>query len=707
MRTLHSPAGRPLVACAWLILLTIQGTGSAQPVTPDSAAPDSLLRPPRNIVLISVDTLRADALGFAGNEHVATPTLDRLAASGRVFDQAHAHSVVTLPSHANMLTGRLPFEHGVRDNAGFVLGEDIPTLATLLREAGFATAAFVGAFPLDARFGLARGFDVYDDDYQVGAKDQVFTFSERPGNEVVDAALRWWHAHADERKLLFLHLFDPHAPYQAPEPFASRFADRPYLGEVSAVDTHLSPLLDQIVAAGPDSSLVIFTSDHGEGLGEHGEDTHGLFAYESTLRVPLVVWGSGVTPGRDPRPVGHIDLLPTVLDALAMSEPRDLPGRSLLETDRDGAPRSLYFEALNSALSLGWAPLRGAILGYDKLIDLPIPELYELAKDPGERDNRFAAERRKARAVADVIPPASAWPPGRRSVIGAEEAERLRSLGYVAGSAPIKQGFTIEDDPKKLVGLDRKIRSAGVLYHQGRLDDAIALLDAVIRERPTMPLIYRQLADLLVRQQRPSEAAKVMQAARERDLADPAMLGELALTLTQLGRAGEALEILDSLAAADRDTETATTRALALGTLGRLAEAVAVLEKALATAPGHARAHETMAFVAIEQGRFEDASRHAREATALDPERADAWNNLGVALYNLARPVEAAHAWQRALQLEPNHLDPLFNLAVAAAEAENANAARKAFEHFLATAQASRYGAQRRAAEQMLHELEG
>ncbi len=706
MGTLRSRTRWFLPACVCTSFCITMGAMSLAASTTPPAA-DSATQSPRNIVLISVDTLRADALGFMGNEHVETPTLDRLAAEGLVFTNAHAHNVVTLPSHANMLTGRLPYEHGVRDNAGFVLTEDIPTLATLLGAEGFATAAFIGAFPLDSRFGLARGFDVYDDDYPVAASDQVFTFSERSGDEVVGAALRWWQDHADEPKLLFLHLFDPHAPYQAPEPFASRYADRPYLGEVSAVDGFLAPFLDELTNTGPDSSLVLFTSDHGEGLGDHGEDTHGLFAYESTLRVPLMIWGAGVAAGRDPSLVGHIDLLPTVLDALSLPDLDDLPGRSLLRHAPSETPRALYFEAFTAAFSLGWAPLRGTILGSDKLIDLPIPELYDLAADPAELDNRFAAERRRARVVANAISPASAWPPGRRAVIGSEEVKQLQSLGYVAGSAPIKRTFTPDDDPKNLVELDRKIRSAGSLYHQGRLDEAIVLLDAIIRERPTMPLVYRDLAELLRRKGRANEAVTVMLAAREREFADSDMLRELALTLTQLGRAPEALEILDNLPTADRDVEAEATRALALGMLGRAADAIAALEAILSEAPKHARAHETMAFILAEQGRFEDAARHARQATELAPERADAWNNLGVALYNLQQPVEAARAWQRALQLEPSNLDPLFNLAVAAAEAGNANAARKAFEHFLATARASRYGSQRQAAERILHELEG
>ncbi|MBV8199009.1 MAG: sulfatase, partial [Acidobacteria bacterium] len=274
-----------------------------------------------DVVLITVDTLRADALGFAGNRLSSTPTLDRLAAAGRVYTDAHAHNVITLPSHTNILTGPYPFQHGVRENAGFRLPRSIPTLGTYLRRAGYATAAFVGAFPLDARFGLGAGFDRYDDSFVRGSTPDQYRFAQRRGDQVVKPALAWWRAKRGSRRFLWVHLYDPHAPYEPPEPFASRFKEHPYLGEVAAADSFLAPLLTPFLDGKEPAPLIVFTADHGESLGEHGELTHGLLDYEATLHVPLVIWGPGVSPGKDSRAARHVDIVPTVLQALGVAVP--------------------------------------------------------------------------------------------------------------------------------------------------------------------------------------------------------------------------------------------------------------------------------------------------------------------------------------------------------------------------------------------------
>ncbi|HEV2845338.1 MAG TPA: sulfatase, partial [Thermoanaerobaculia bacterium] len=398
-----------------------------------------------DILLVTIDTLRADAPGFAGNQRAQTPALDRLAAAGLVFDDAHAHNVVTLPSHANILTGRYPYQHGVRENSGFVFSGKVPTLATLLRGKGYATGAFVAAYPLDARFGLNAGFDIYDDSYPRGSNPSAFVVAERRGDEVIAAARSWWDGQKGKRRFLWVHLYDPHAAYAPPEPFASRYRADPYLGEVAATDSFLAPLLGPFLDGGEPPALVVVTSDHGEALGEHGELTHGLFAYEPTLKVPLVVWGPGVKPGRDGRPARHVDILPTVLAFLRLDPPEGLPGRSLLGPADPAA--ETYFESLSASLNRGWAPLRGLLRERRKMIELPVPELYNLAADPGEKKNLYAEERRTARALRDALPQESSWPPPKGAVSPEEEA-RLRSLGYFTGSGPARSAFTAADDPK-------------------------------------------------------------------------------------------------------------------------------------------------------------------------------------------------------------------------------------------------------------------
>src|SRR6185503_19997766 len=230
--------------------------------------------------------------------------------AGRVFPRAHAHNVVTLPSHANILTGRYPFANGIRDNGGFHLPASVPTLGTLLHQSGCATGAFVAGFPLDAGYGMNQGFDVYDDRFPRGAQPDAFFMPQRRGDQVVAPALQWWRANEAKKRFLWVHLYDPHSPYQPAEPFKSRFPRNPYLGEVAASDAYLAPLLDPLLNGNGKPTLVVVTADHGESLGEHGEKTHGLFAYEATLHVPLVVWGPGIAPGRDERSARHVDIVP-------------------------------------------------------------------------------------------------------------------------------------------------------------------------------------------------------------------------------------------------------------------------------------------------------------------------------------------------------------------------------------------------------------
>jgi arylsulfatase A-like enzyme/Flp pilus assembly protein TadD len=654
----------------------------------------------RSLLLITVDTLRADALGFAGNERVETPVLDRLAAGGRVFTRAHAHNVVTLPSHANILTGRLPYEHGIRDNSGFVLPESVPTAATLLSEAGFATAAFVAAFPLDARYGLDRGFDLYDDalhEASGGSRGAVFRLPERRGDQVVSKALAWWRRHEGERRFLWIHLFDPHAPYEPPEPWASRYADDRYLGEVAAVDAFLAPLLEPLLGGSGESSdtAVVFTSDHGEGLGEHGELTHGLFAYESTLRVPLVVRAPGLRPGRSDEPARHVDVLPTLLASVGVAVPEGLPGRSLLtsiQKSESTAGPVTYFEALTANLNRGWAPLRGTIEGGDKLIALPIPELYDLSEDPDESRNLYDAERRRARELARLLPEESAWPPSAadRREASAEERAALRSLGYLSGSAAAKESYGPADDPKNLVSVDREMHRFIDLQQRGRAEEAIEVVRGIVREHPDMGDGHYQLAQALLGLGRDAEALEVMEAARRRGVATPALVRQHGLLLAQRGRAPEAVALLSPLAESG-DPDALNVLGVALSEAGRQREARETLLRVFDRDPSNPEAREHLALVALRAQDFAEARRQAELALAADEGRPLAWNYLGVAAYNLGQPQEAIGAWERATALDPGNYDLLYNLGLVAAEQGDRSRARAALERFVSGAPPERY----------------
>jgi arylsulfatase A-like enzyme/Flp pilus assembly protein TadD len=645
----------------------------------------------RDIVLITIDTLRADALGFAGNKRAQTPVLDRLASQGRVFTNAHAHNVVTLPSHTNVLTGLYPFQHGVRDNTGFRLGAKIPTLATVLHGAGYATGAFVAAFPLDSQFGLDHGFDVYDDHYPKGTNEAEFVLPERRGDEVVRLALAWWKAHAKKPRFLWVHLYDPHAAYEPPEPFASRFKDNPYLGEVAAADSFLAPLLGPFLDGKEKPALVVVTGDHGEALGDHGEQTHGLFAYEATLKIPLVVWGRGVAPGRDARSARHIDIFPTVLQAAgvaAPSGPPRRPGRSLLGPPDAG---DSYFEALSATLNRGWAPLRGLLRGGTKFIALPLPEVYELPKDPGEKSNRFDAERQAARNVFAALPKESAWPPKRENLTP-EDAARLASLGYISGSAASRESYGPEDDPKRLIGLDQKVHDVIDLYMRGKVDDSVRLAREVVKERPTMSLGYSLLAQALLQAGKNAEALDVMLKARSQGAVSDSLLRQLGLTLSEMGRAKEAVDILKPMAEKLGDPQTLNAYALALSEAGRQKEAYAVLQKVLENDPDNPKAFEELGLVELRQNRFAQARDRSRQALALNPKLPLAWNDLGVALFQLGSKAEALDAWQKAVDLQPDLWDALWNLGTQAAGLGRTDQARRALERFAAGAPPDRYG---------------
>ncbi len=664
----------------------------------------------RDVVLVTIDTLRADAVGFAGNAAAETPHLDRLAASGWVFDRAHAHSVMTLPSHANLLTGRLPYEHGVRDNAGFVLPESVPTAAEAFGDAGFRTAAFVAAFPLDARYGLDRGFEVYDDSYPEGST-RGFAVAERSGDEVVAAASSWWRRHEGEPRFLWVHLYEPHVPYEPPAPFSARFAGNPYLGEVAAADEYVGRLLQAVTLPEERSdALVVVTSDHGEGLGDHGEATHGLFAYEATLAVPLLLWAEVLAPARIDAPVRHVDVLPTMLEAAGIdaSALPGMAGRSLWRAPAGGVvqdtPDATYFEALGSNLQRGWAPLRGVVSRQRmetgggsgsrllKYIALPRPELYDLTADPAEARNLHAAEARIAAELAALLPAESEWPPAAGTV-SEEERRALQSLGYLSssGGPDLPRLYGEEDDPKNLVDLDRMLQDYVEAYQDGRLEQAEDLARRTIRRRPRMGLGYSNLAQVLLDRGRVEEALRLMIDAERRGLASPFLERQLALTLARTGQARDAARLMERHASSS-DPDALNVLGLVLAESGETGRAREILLRSLEFDERNPQARQNLALAALHAGDWPLCEREAREALALNPALPLAWNYLAVALFNQRREGEAITAWQRSVELDPGDLDVLFNLATVAARAGLREVARPALERYVKEASAPTFG---------------
>ncbi len=447
----------------------------------------------RNLVLITIDTLRADHLGCYGDERARTPNIDALARDGIRFEQAISAVPITLPSHVTLMTGLDPPSHGVRSNGSFRLGPQHPTLAESLRARGYATSAVVAAFVLDARYGLNRGFDHYDDEIVAqSVTSHSGSFHARRADVVTAAATTWLKGHLDvDRRPFFLwaHYYDPHVPYSPPAELAAAFRDRPYDGEIAFVDAQIGVLLSWLRARGVlDDTLVVVTSDHGEGLGEHGEPTHMDLIYDSTLRVPLILSNPRLLRGIgvvDDRVAGLVDVLPTVLGLLGIDPPKgSLDGRNV--TSRGDADRALYVESLAPYLDYGWAALHGLRTLRDKFILAPTPEYFDLRADPGELVNLHSAqpasrilEQRLTRRMAGW--PSDAQARERGEALDEDARERLRSLGYAREVAPARPA-AVNPETMAQVGsrIDRAVRLSG----EGKTAEALREIESVLREFP-------------------------------------------------------------------------------------------------------------------------------------------------------------------------------------------------------------------------------
>jgi len=652
------------------------------------------VNPNRNVLLVSIDTLRADALGAYGGR-ATTPNLDRLAAHGARFDFAHSHAVVTLVSHASILTGRYPYEHGIRDNSGYRLPPTEPTVATLLKKQGFATGAFTGGFPLDHRFGLNVGFDLYDDHLNQAVAES--SDRERRADLVVASALDWIGKQSG-KWFAFVHVYDPHAPYQPPGEWATRFAADPYFGEVSWTDSALGVLFDKL-ASQPRPTLIIVTGDHGESLGEHGELTHSLFAYESTLHVPLIVseaagahapGSAGAPPVKGvaiESPVRHVDILPTLLDAVAAPIDPTLPGLSLrgVIAAGGGPDRPSYFEAMTSAVTRGWAPLRGVLVGREKYIDLPITELYDLTTDPEETTNVVTVRMDRAQVLLNILKGFNVAPPGRPQEETTDTIERLRSLGYIGGgSAVVREKYTDEDDPKRLVELEQTMHRASEAYQGGRPDDAAALYRSVITKRPDMEDAYRQLAFLYWREGRQADAVATLESALRAGVTQSEVRIKLGQYLAESGEAEKAIALLQSFAADDPDALIALGNAYELA--GRPAEAIRTFKHLIGVDPQNGLGYQNLGITELRQKDDVNAEASLRRAIEVDPGLSGAYTALGVVLANTGRSNDAIAMWQHAITLDPTDLNALFNLTKTLAEMGRIDDARPYGDRFIASA---------------------
>jgi arylsulfatase A-like enzyme len=527
-------------------------------------------RPP--VILISIDTLRADHLPAYGYRGVETPNLDRFAADAITFERAFAHAPLTLPSHASIMTGLLPPEHGVRDNAGYRLDPSTPTIASVLRANGYATGAAVSAWVLRAPTNVGAGFEAYDDrvDLVDGAPSGML---QRRGSETASIATTWIRAHSAAPFLYFLHLFEPHTPYEPPADLSLRYAT-PYDGEIAAVDAILGQFLDALRRdALYDAALIIVLSDHGEGLGDHGEDEHGVLLYREALHVPLFVKlpRNARAGTRESRPVQLIDVLPTILSATGVEPPTNAHGVTLLDP---APPRPIYAETMYPRIHLGWSELRSMIDYPNHLIDGPRPELYDLGADFAERTDLIATRRREAVSLRNQLAPFRAQAVAVPA-ISREEQARLASLGYVGGQGASATGSDL--NPRDHLADLRELKLIADQMAREDFDGAEARIERLLARNPAWS-----------------------------DLRD------------QLGVAREAIGDLDGAAAAYRDAIVATPElapefALSLGAVllrkGDLDGAEAHARIALTSNPP--AAHDLLARIALARGDHDGALREA------------------------------------------------------------------------------------------------
>jgi arylsulfatase A-like enzyme/cytochrome c-type biogenesis protein CcmH/NrfG len=577
--------------------------------TPPAAPPHSPAA--RNLLIITIDTLRADRVGVYGHAAARTPGMDALARSGVRFDRAFAVAPITLPSHASIMTGRYPPGHGARHN-GIRIDPAVPTLAETLKRAGFATGAFVGAFPLDRRFGLDRGFDQYGDRMPRGAPGQPV--NERPGREVADEAVAWLQAHRTSPFFLWVHFFEPHAPYgdaRGGRPVAERYDD-----EVAEADLQIRRVLDAVGEARA-ATIVAVTADHGEAFGEHGEIAHSVFVYDTTLRVPLVVSGPSIAPGVVQAPVSLVDLAPTLLRRLGI-QGFDADGIDLGPALAGGVlpTRDLYAESFAPLLDFGWSPLRSIRAEGWKFIEAPSAELYDVSGDPGEGRDRARDETARVAAMSQRLARYNAPPP--RADADQESRARLQALGYVGGGATAGSARPDPKDRRQLAARLAQVTS-GELHGQP-LESA---LREVLKLDAKNPLAHLRLGYVLQESSRCGEAMRHFQQAIDaRFPSADAYLG-LASCQTQARRFDAAAATLRAGDRAEPDNPVvAANLGLVLSDAGRPAEGIPHLQRAVTLDPAFDQARFYLAIAFARAGRREDAAREA--ATLLERLPSDA-----------------------------------------------------------------------------------
>ena len=689
----RSASRRRLAIAAFAVLIVLAVGVSAWFLRPHAARtgagldlgslPAGVARNRLNLLLVTLDTTRADRMGAYGNKDIETPTFDRLAREGVLFDQAVSVAPLTLPVHSSMMTGKFPPEHGVRDNGGFFLGPEQLTLAEVLKSKGYKTGAFIGAYVLDSKWGINQGFDTYYDKFDLSENRAISLAAiQRPGNEVVDQALPWIEQAKDGPFFAWVHLYDAHAPYKPPEPFATRYKAHPYNGEIAFADSQVARVIAKLQVLGLyDRTVIMVMGDHGESLGDHGEAAHGFFIYNSTMHVPFAIRAPfSLTQHREVAdPVRSVDIMPTALDLLGIAPPGGISGVSVAPL-MTGARRELgldaYSEAIYPLYHYGWSDLRSLRSGRFRVIDAPRPELFDEDRDPQEKTNLYAERRQLAdrmitqlraqeasfRRINSSIPNASVDPDAR---------QRLAALGYVgsfvATDADTRTGRA---DPKDKIGIFNKLGEATELTKDtgpdGKppFDDIMRLLNQILHDDPEVidawfmsGTQYMQHGDL---EKAVEYFKKTLALKPDYDLA----VFNLAQAYRRMGNDDAALAGFEHYLTLDPKDPFVQYQMgeiwLDRGDTGRAEQ---LFRKALEMDPQVVAAKNALGVIALQRGDPVTAERLIREALATKANLRLAHFNLGLLLEQRGDLPGAEKEYFEELKAHPDNYKAAFNMS--------------------------------------------
>lgn len=650
-------------------------------------------KPAPNVILITIDTVRADHVGCYGATEVPTPTLDALARDGIVFERAISQVPLTWPSHATILTGTYPFQNGVQDFTGQPLAPQFRSVAQAFKQQGYATGAVVSAFVLDRSWGLARGFDYYDDAFSAETfRKKDIGLVDRRAEESVTHAIEWLKKTPHRPFFFWLHLYDPHSPYDPPEPFRTQYRSHPYDGEIAYADHELGRMiawlkLHQLY----DRSLIVFLSDHGESLGDHGEKEHGFFVYHSTVHIPLIVKppaGSGFRPGRTTRPVETVAVAPTLMHSAGIKDAieKQFQSDGLLGSKPENDDVA-YSETFYPFSSFGWSPLHALETSRYHYIDAPTPELYDLAVDPGEKNNLASQQTATVAVLKDKLQVRLRTHPftpgeGAGSGLSPDALEKLRALGYVAYRSPVSPETLAKGlpDPKSKLWEFNAILEAADAF---RVDDFQAgqeLLTKVREKDPQMYVVPFMLGEAAARQQKWAEASTELKKCLELNPNfDQAMTG-LAGALINQGDAAGAKAWVDKALKYNSQNYRAWYELGFIESKTDKAAARAAYQKAISIQPNFAQGRRDLGMLEFQRQNYVEAAKHLAQAVELGLSDAKLFNFLGVAYSRTNQPQKGIESYQRALKIDPQLAEAHLNLGYAYQGLHKTSLARQEYQ---------------------------